>query len=386
MYHDNKPFAAAQAVIADMRTKSESDPLEMLAEKLADMTDATIKRIEETEKKQAALDSTLDDHEKRLARKGGGNAAPVTWGQQFIAEKAEDITGLSEASGGAVKLNIKSVTGATTSGGAIDVPMRDNTAMLPQRSLVVRSLLNVIQTESGTVEYAAQTTRPTAADTVAEEALKPESDIAWELRNVPTRVIAHWVKASSQILSDAPQIGGMIDSELRYGLALKEEQQLLYGDNTGANLNGLTPNAAAFVDPLSGAIPAVNKLDEIGLAVLQVSLADFMPSGIVLHPSDWWEMRLLKDADNRYILGDPQSAVAPNLFGLPVVPTKAMTAGEFLVGDMFSAATFYDRWQPRVEVGFVDDDFTRNMVTIRAEERVALAVRHGDAMSYGTFA
>jgi HK97 family phage major capsid protein len=243
----------------------------------------------------------------------------------------------------------------------------------------------VIQTESGTVEYAAQTARPTAADTVAEEALKPESDIAWELRNVPTRVIAHWVKASSQILSDAPQIGGMIDSELRYGLALKEEQQILYGDNTGANLNGLTPNAAAFADPLSGAIPAANKLDEIGLAVLQVSLADFMPSGIVLHPSDWWEMRLLKDADNRYILGDPQSAVAPNLFGLPVVPTKAMTAGEFLVGDMFSAATFYDRWQPRVEVGYVDDDFTRNMVTIRAEERVALAVRHGDALSYGTF-
>ncbi len=385
MYHDNKPFAAAEAVIADMRTKSESDPLDMLAQKLADMTDATIKRIEETEKKQASLDNTLDDHEKRLARKGAGGIAPTTWGQQFIAEKSEEIAGLSEASGGGVKLNIKSVTGATTSGGAIDVPMRDTTAMLPQRSLVVRSLLNVIQTESGTVEYAAQTARPTAADTVAEEALKPESDIAWELRNVPTRVIAHWVKASSQILSDAPQIGGMIDSELRYGLALKEEQQILYGDNTGANLNGLTPNAAAFADPLSGAIPAANKLDEIGLAVLQVSLADFMPSGIVLHPSDWWEMRLLKDADNRYILGDPQSAVAPNLFGLPVVPTKAMTAGEFLVGDMFSAATFYDRWQPRVEVGYVDDDFTRNMVTIRAEERVALAVRHGDALSYGTF-
>lgn len=385
MHHDHQGFKPAQKVVQHLRTKSNADPLDMLATKLADMTDAVLKRVEASETKLADVDKLIDEHEVKLSRMNGGAVSQdQTWGEQFVTTNEADIKELATSNAGSVKMNVKALTGAEASGGAIDVPMRDSVSMLPKRRIVVRSLLNTIGTESGTVEYAAQTERPTAADTVAEGAEKPESSIAWELRNTPTRVIAHFVKASNQIISDAPQIQGMIDSELRYGLAIKEEQQLLYGDGTGANLTGLTPAATGFANPLADYTPAT-KLDTLGLAILQVSLADHMPSGIVVHPSDWWEMRLMKDNDNRYILGDPQAVVTPSLFGLPVVTTKAMTAGEFLVGDMMAAGTMYDRWQPRVELGFVNDDFTKNMVTIRAEERIALAVKHGDAMSYGTF-
>lgn len=86
----------------------------------------------------------------------------------------------------------------------------------------------------------------------------------------------------------------MIDSELRYGLALAEEAQLLFGDGTGANLTGLVPAATAFADPLSQSNP--NMIDLIGSAILQVALADHMPDGIIMHPSDWMRMRLAKDA------------------------------------------------------------------------------------------
>ena len=96
-------------------------------------------------------------------------------------------------------------------------------------------------------------------------------------------------------------------------------------------------------------------------------------------------MRLLKDTDGKYLLGDPQTVVAPSLFGLPVIVTKSMTAGSFLVGDFMSAGTLYDRWAPRVEVGFENDDFTKNLITIRAENRLALAVKNGDALVYGSF-
>ncbi len=97
-------------------------------------------------------------------------------------------------------------------------------------------------------------------------------------------------------------------------------------------------------------------------------------------------MRLLKDADGKYILGDPAAAVEPRLFGLPVVPTKAMNAGSFLVGNFAEAATIYDRWQARIEVGYVNDDFVRNLCTILAEERLALAVKNPQALTYGNFA
>lgn len=381
----DKHITPAGKAIEHLRTKSgDQDPIDMLAQKLGDMMDATNSRLEGIEKDTKGLSNTLDTVEKKMLR-GGGDPTPQSWGRQFIATKGEDLSDLAQRNSGSVQMNVKALTTGAASGGPIDVPMRDQTNMLPQTRLPVRALLNVIATDSGTVEYASQTTRTNNAATVAEGAAKPESTYEWELKNIPTRVIAHFTKASNQIMSDAPQVQGMIDSELRYGLTLVEEQQLLFGNNTGSNLDGFTPNAEVYdATTLAGYTPATN-IDTIGVGILQCTLADYMPTGMVLHPSDWWAMRLLKDTDGKYLLGDPQTVVAPSLFGLPVIVTKSMTAGSFLVGDFMSAGTLYDRWAPRVEVGFENDDFTKNLITIRAENRLALAVKNGDALVYGSF-
>jgi HK97 family phage major capsid protein len=281
-----------------------------------------------------------------------------------------------------VALNVKAtLTGGAASAGGLDVPARDATAMMPRRRMTIRDMLNVIQVESGTVEYAQQTDRTNNAGTVAEGTAKPESGMAWELKTTSAKVIAHWVKASRQILEDAPMLRDMIATELRYGLGVQEEAQMLFGDGASSNLSGLVTNATAFADPLSLASPTM--IDMIGSAILQTALTDFAPDGIILHPSDW--MRMLKDSDGKYLLGDPQSQVTPQLFGLPVVATQAITVDKFLVGCFVSAGTLYDRWQPRVEVGYENDDFTKNLVTVLAEERIALTVKWGEALTYGDF-
>src|SRR5262249_1839292 len=106
---------------------------------------------------------------------------------------------------------------------------------------------------------------------------------------------------------------------------------------------------------------------------------------IVLHPSDLTEMRLLKDDNGEYIMGPPGDAVAPRLFGLPVVATKAMTAGNFLVGN-FQQATLYDRMEANVAVSTEDsDNFRKNLVTLLAEERIGLVVKRATAFTKGTF-
>ncbi|TCM73230.1 phage major capsid protein [Rhodovulum steppense] len=234
----------------------------------------------------------------------------------------------------------------------------------------------VVQVSSNSVEWPSMTARPDAAATVAEGAAKPQSTMAMQLRTTPTQVIAHWVAASRQVLDDAPQLRDLIDTELRYGLALVEETQLLSGDGTSPNLHGLIPQATAFNDPLTGQIASPNQIDRIGSAILQSALADFPPTGIVLHPSDWQRMRMLKDGEGRYILGAPGAEVDPVLFGLPVVATKAIAAGSFLVGNFQEAATLYDRWAPRVEISTEHADFfVRNLVAILAEQRIAVAVR-----------
>lgn len=388
-YHNPESLKSIKAVIAageHLRKKDAGDPFEMLTKKFGDLTDETLRKINATDGSVAEVKETLMELDQKMARMGGagGQVSRIpTWGEEFIDSKGADIKQLSEQNQGRVSLNVKAtLTTGAASGGSLDIPTRDQTVMLPKQRLTVRDLLNVISISTGAVEYASQTTAPTGADTVVEGALKPESAMDWELKTTSSKVIAHWVKASRQILEDAPQLRDLIDSEMRYGLAIKEESQLLSGDGTGANLLGMIPEATAYSDPLG--TPG-NEIDTVGKAILQTALADFPANGIIMHPADWWRMRLLKDTDGKYILGDPQAVVQPSLFGLPVVATKAMTVDKFLVGDFSSAGTLYDRWQPRVETGYVNDDFTRNLVTVLAEERIAFAVKQSAALTFGDF-
>lgn len=325
----------------------------------------------------------LDDIEQKLARVPGDgfHTKEASWGSQFVDQKSAELEAMRRQRG-RVQMQMKTTVTSTT-GSALIVPQRDQFVGLPKRRLQVRSLLNVVPVLSGSVEYPQLLTRPSGADMVAEAALKPESAMTFDLATAPIRTIAHWIPASVQVLEDAPQLQGLIDEELRYGLALKEEAELLYGDGTGQHLDGMVTQATAFSNPIADT--EYNMIDTIGAAILQALLADVPVDGVVIHPADWWRIRLLKGADDKYLLGDPGANVAPVLFGLPVVPTQAMTVDKFLVGS-FASQTLYDRMEPRVEVSTEHDDFfVRNLVAIRCEERVGLAVKRPDGLIYGDF-
>jgi len=326
------------------------------------------------------------------ARIGGGADAESGAGSPAseFAQKTEELHDIAVASAHgrrkSYSMEVKStITSGGTSGGPLTTPAhRDSMVMMPQRALRVRSLLPVIKVETGAIDYPKQTTRTNNAAPVAETNLKPESAYAFEMQSVTPKVIAHWVPASKQVLDDAPQLQGLIDTELFYGLALREDAQLLNGGGVGENLNGLVTNATAFSPQFEP--DAATMLDQVALAMLQASLADFNPSGIIMHPSDWIRIRLLKDADGKYLLGEPGSQVEPRLFGLPVVATTSMAIDKFLVGDFQAAATLYDRWTARIEVSTEHADFfVRNMVAILAEERLALAIKQAGALIYGDF-
>ena len=379
---------AAAAVAHGLKHKS-GEPLDLILKKFDDHADGVKEMIAKTDGAVGELKAQMLEVEQKMARgaAGGGEPFVETWGQQFVKAAEAEIAAMVRDRNAKAAVQIKAVTTDAASGGALIVPHRDGPNMLPQQRLTIRALLPVINIASGAVEYADQLTRPAGAAPVAEGAAKPESGMTWELKTTTAKVIAYWIKASRQALEDAPQLQSIIDAEMRYGLALAEEAQILNGDGTGQNLDGLLSNATAFTDA-SGILAETTeptRIDVIGAALYQVAMADYPANGIILHHADWFRLKMLKDSDGRYILGDPQSMTIPQLWGLPVIPTKAIAPDEFLVGDFRAAATLYDRWQPRVEVGYVNDDFTRNLVTILAEERVALAVKNGAALVTGSF-
>lgn len=283
---------------------------------------------------------------------------------------------------------VTSVTSLTTgTGGAGDGIAPDRLAGIitpPNRGMTIRNLLMPGRTASSLIQYVQETGFQNMAAPVAEGASKPQSDLSLDLVDTTVKTLAHWIKASNQVLSDVPQLQSYIDGRLRYGLMYVEEQQLLAGDGTGQNLLGLIPQATAYNTALT--LDDDQQIDLIRRAMLQVRIAEYRASGIVLNPIDWAVIETLKDANGRYIFGDPNGLRPPAIWGLPVVDTNAMPQGQFLVGAFNMAAQIFDREDANVQVSTEDgDNFTKNMVTIRAEERLALAVFRPQSFVYGAF-
>ncbi|MCD5996500.1 phage major capsid protein [Pseudomonas sp. CDFA 602] len=332
----------------------------------------------------------VDELEQKLARHGEDDEGQEqkSFGEQFV--ESQNFKGLAESGSqrGRADMQFKAtITLATanaagSAGATVQNSRLPGIVAQPDRRLTVRDLITPGRMDGNALEYARETGFTNAAAAVAETAKKPQSDIQFDLVSTTAKVIAHYVKASRQILSDAPMLASYIDGRLRYGLAYKEEQQLLNGDGTGQNLLGIVPQATAFAAPF--ALTGATTMDTLRLAMLQAVLAEFPATGHVLNPIDWARIELTKDSEGRYIIGQPQGVASPTMWGLPVVSTQAMASGKFLTGAFRMGAQLFDRWMARVEVATEnEDDFVKNLVTILAEERLALAVYRPEAFIYG---
>lgn len=317
-------------------------------------------------------------------RRGDGDDDVQLKSLGFEVANHPDIKAFAEnGSKGTVGITVKAITSASGSGGGLITPDRQPGIVGLQRpQLRVRDLLTPGRTTSNGIEYAYQTTRTNNAAPVAETTQKPESAYAWEVDTAPVRTIAHWVPASRQAMDDIPQLESLIDGELRWGLDDVEDGELLLGDGTGQHLEGLYTQATAYSAPLT--IAGATRIDQLRLAILQVELADYAPDGIVLHPTAWAGIELTKDAAGGYIFANPQGIAGPVLWGRPVVSTKRIGAGNFLTGAFKLAAQIFDRLDTEVRISDQDrDNFIKNMLTVRAEKRLALVVRRPGALVKG---
>ena len=335
----------------------------------------------------------LDEVEQKLARKGGDGSDRVqSAGQQFV--EADEVKSFmsNPTAGKRVGIDVKAIisslaTDADGSAGDVLEPMRLPILQPVQRRLTIRDLLMPGNTSQGSIQYARESGFTNLADTHTETGgtTKPQSEIKFEIETTSVTTIAHFVIATRQILDDAPMLRSYIDGRLRYGLKLVEEDQLLNGGGTGTDLEGIYTAATASTANL-GIVTAPTKIDVIRFAMLQASLAEYSPNGVVLHPTDWAGIETTKDTAGAYIIGNPQDRSAPRLWGLPVVATQAMTLDKFLVGSFDMGAQIFDRMGARVEISTEDaSNFRQNLVTILCEERLALAIYRPEAFVRGDF-
>lgn len=328
----------------------------------------------------------MDELEQKMARGRGGDDAPRTAGERLLADEGFKAFASQTRPKGRLVVEVKDITSLTTdaagSVGTLVQPQRVGAIELPQRRMTVRALLAQGNTASNAIEYDKEKLFTNSAAPVAEGAAKPQSELQYEEATAPVRTIAHWMRASVQILADAPALRSIIDQRLRYGLAYVEEQQLLNGSGSGQNIEGLITAATAYAAP--GSLTASTPVDVVRLMILQVALAEYPANGIVMNPVDMAAIEMSKDTAGGYLIGDPQGTMQKRLWGLPVVETQAIAVDKALVGAFDLAAQIFDRQDATVDVSTEDqDNFIKNKVTIRAEQRLALAIYREAALVYG---
>ena len=339
---------------------------------------------------QQGLKGALEKIEERqlaIEQNGAGRrerAEPPKSLGQAIAESEGLKAFIAQGAKGTARIEVNNVITSASAGGLI-TPTRDGEIVsLRRRAPRIRSLLNQGRTNSSSVEYARQTVRTNNAGVVAENTLKPESNYTWVKDDALVRTIAHWVPISRNTLDDAAALQTELDSELRYGLDIAEDEELLNGDGTGEHLSGLRANATAYAAPF--VLADETPIDTLRLALLQLELQEYAGDGFILNPMEWARIELTKNTQGSYIFANVLQLAGPTLWGRSVVSTTAMDAGDFMAGEFGVAATIYDRMDAEVLFSTEDrDNFVKNMITARAEKRLAFAVKREAALVDGTF-
>lgn len=344
---------------------------------------------------------TVQAELQRIAAMPTSQAQTVKTAGQMFVESAE----YKNARGSQVNpVQVKNLTNLAASAGALVRPDRDPTVVVPnRRPLRVRDLMVTIPTSSNAVEFvrrnvftnnaAAQAPgTPNTAIGAGELQTKAQSNITYELVSAPVRTFAHWIPASRQVLSDAPMLQGLIDTDMVYGLDLVSDQQILNGDGTNQNLTGLmvdtgitvvAPDAAT----VTAALVPQAMLEHIRKAITTMQTYEYYNvNGVVLNPLDWQKMELAKGTDGQYIWTSVSAGAEERVWRVPVVITNAMTAGKFLLGDWTIGAKLWDREDANIRISESHGNyFVQNAVVILAEERYAMTVTHPRAFARGTF-
>jgi HK97 family phage major capsid protein len=327
-------------------------------------------------------DRLLSIEQKGTATKDEG---PVTssWGEQLIKNaRYADFAG-----GNLSKLRME-VKNTLTGADATVAP--DRRANIVSGAIVpfsMEALLPSTTTTSNAIEFTKENAFTNSAAEAAEGAAKAESALTWTLVNMPVSTVAHWIKISKQLAADAPALAAYVNTRMRYGVNQKVDTQLVVGDGTAPNISGTydTGNYTAHGIANAALGSTLKKLVLIRQVMAALYAAGYPADAVVLNPADWAtiEIELMTTAAGQTLYSVSEGG-QPRVFGIPVVQAIGMAADTFQVGRFSEAYMVYNREGVVVEMSDSDsDNFTKNLITLRAERRLALATEKPAAVRGG---
>jgi HK97 family phage major capsid protein len=342
------------------------------------------------------LKQIQDDFDKfalEVARNGGSQGkAGEPNGDEFLKEYTANLDKVkSRERGQAVEFNLSQkaavvmLTGATLPGRIIP----SQTGPLVGRENVfqhVRDLIAPGTITGPTLTYPRAIGIEGGPATTGEGQKKPQMSFTFEEVIGTVKKIPVYFKISTELAADAPAFVSYMQAQAAEAIKDVEDQQLLYGDNTGTNLQGIMPLATPFSGTGVAKVPNAQKIDVLRLAIAQVRRAKFRATAIMLNPDDCADLELQKDAEGRYLLPTILTGLMPQIGRVQIIEVDAILPGEFLVGAFDRGAQVFEREGLTIRIfDQNEDDAIKNLLTVVLEERLMQAVYRPNSFVKGNF-
>lgn len=370
---DKKTFETKMTEIIDNVDKNKD--LEEIREQLKEVKISLVKMKGAMEKTPGgevvikSIDQQIEDQLKEF----------ITVGKN--GEKAVDLKTACKQSPGFKKnltllINRKAVGPLTSTGVAphYDMAIDNQLSVEPRSQTVIRQYANVASISSRSLTYAEFNPGNEEAEWVPEGGLKPMMSGTLAEITINAGKVALGTKVTEETLSDLPQLVAEVRAEIINRIGLKEEEGILSGTGTGGQIKGIAADIPAF-SLTNMKVEKANTYDVIVSMYTQVvsmSNMAYRPNIVLMHPLDYAQMQLTKDVNGQYLR--PFRVGDELIQGLRIETSTAIAQGDIWVGD-FNYLNIRDVWTLTITLGWENDDFTKNMVTILGEKRLMVYIK-----------
>ncbi len=334
-----------------------------------------LREIQSAADRAARIPGQRESGDDRKSDEAGHESKPSTKsiGDLFTGSDAYKLKSRGRSDGPASSLDVELKTLMTnTAGWAPEVTRTGRVAEFAYRPVQITDLIPTTTTGQAAIQYMEETTFTNAAAETAEGGTYPESALALTEQTAPVRKITTWLPVTDEQLEDEPQVRGYINNRLPLFLQLRLDSQIANGNGTAPNLRGLlnvvgVQTQAAGADTTPDAIyKALTKIRVTGRAT---------PGAVIVHPTNWQTVRLMKTTDGQYIWGHPSEAGPERIWGLPIAISDVVPAGTAIAADFAAHTELAIRRGIDVQISNSHGTFfVEGKQAIRADMRCALVV------------
>ena len=316
-------------------------------------------------------------------------------------EKSDSLKAMKSGNSDRANVEFKSdvlisgaFSGANSARDVTGVQIVDGIKRDPAAYTNLRDIIPVGATSSNVIRFVKEASWTDNAATVAEGSAPTDSEFTLSANDAVVQKLTSVMTISQEMLDDTPALGSYLSNRIPAKINSLLDTQLVIGSVTSPNLQGLLGAAGSSEFDLSSsaafyqAVESAQELDVIIVALNQLAIANYQASAIVLHPTDFHKMYLLKDTTNEYLRGS-SITTADGFFrinGTRVLVNTQMNSGEFIVGDFSLGSQIWQREGLNVAFGYEDsDNFSKYLVSVRGMMRIAHSIYSGNAYVWGTF-